>query len=254
MARRHALVRRLTAVETLGSTSVILTDKTGTLTRDEMTARRIHCAGRDVEVSGAGYAPVGGFTTAGGEAVPVQGVLPELLLVAAAKAGIWREAKEESFPRTHEEPFSADTRRMATIHSGAGGFLACVKGAPEAILGLCDRQRFEDRSEPLDDVLRARLLAVAQSMAAQALRVLAVASAPCDGPDALPDAFEFLGFAGLSDPPRPEARDAGACCGCGHMRRHDHRRSPAHGGCSGCGARAPGCGRGPRRTRAGCHG
>ena len=241
MVRRHALVRRLTAVETLGSTSVILTDKTGTLTRDEMTVRRLHCADRAVEVSGVGYAPVGGFATTGGEAVPVAGVLSELLLaavlvndarlrqeddagrsawqihgdptegallVAAAKAGIWREATEESYPRTHEEPFSADTRRMATIHADSGGFLACVKGAPEAILGLCDRQRLEGGTESLDDVSRARLLGVAQSMAAQALRVLAVASAPCEGPDTLPDAFTFLGFAGLSDPPRPEARDA----------------------------------------------
>lgn len=240
MVRRNALVRRLTAVETLGSTSVILTDKTGTLTRDEMTVRRLHVAGREVDVSGAGYAPVGAFSAADGEDLPL-GVLSEMLraaalandarlqqepgatapvwrihgdpteaalLVAAAKAGIHREALELRLPRTHEEPFSAETRRMVTVHADGNAYLACMKGAPEAVLSLCNRQRLEDGPVLLDAAGRERLLAVARSMAARALRVLAIASARSTSPAMVPGEFEFLGFAGLADPPRPEAREA----------------------------------------------
>ncbi len=239
MVRRHALVRRLTAVETLGSTSVILTDKTGTLTRDEMTVRRVHCSGRDIAVAGAGYAPEGGFSAEPGTPFAVQGVLADLLragclvndahllqegdsrawiihgdptegalLVAAAKAGLWREALDAQFPRTHEDPFSPETRRMATIHADGAGFLACMKGSPEAVLTACTHQRLDTGSVVLDAAARERLLVVAQEMAGEALRVLAVATVSCDKADVLPEGLEFLGFAGLSDPPRPEARQA----------------------------------------------
>jgi magnesium-transporting ATPase (P-type) len=130
------------------------------------------------------------------------------LLVAAAKAGIHRAALETRLPRTHEEPFSADTRRMITIHADGGAYLACMKGAPEAVLSLCNRQRLEAGSVLLDAAGRERLLAVARSMAARALRVLAIATARSTGPAMVPGEFEFLGFAGLADPPRPEAREA----------------------------------------------
>lgn len=239
MVRRHALVRRLTAVETLGSTSVILTDKTGTLTRDEMTVRRIHCVGRDIVVSGAGYRPEGEFHSDDGLPVALTGGLAEFLraaclvndarlrrdsrsgawsiqgdpteaalLVVAAKAGIWRESLEATHRRVHEEPFTAETRRMATIHAHDGGFVSCLKGAPEAVLAACAAERCEQGTVALDDAGRARLLAIAQSMAAQALRVMAVATAACEPGDRVPSSLEFFGFAGLSDPPRPEARDA----------------------------------------------
>ena len=241
MVRRHALVRRLTAVETLGSTSVILTDKTGTLTRDEMTVRTIYCAGRACSVSGAGYAPLGDFCDEAGAPLQPAGVLDELLraaclvndarllqtgtteapvwsirgdptegalLVAAAKGGLWREQLEQQFPRLREEAFAAETRRMATVHGGAAGLFACVKGAPEVVLAACTRQRLETGTVMLDPAAREQLLAIAHGLAAQALRVLAIATRECKGVDDELAELVFLGFAGMSDPPRAEAREA----------------------------------------------
>ena len=150
MAKRHALIRRLAAVETLGSTSVICSDKTGTLTRDEMTVRRIYCAGEMYSVSGAGYVPEGNFSTNGGAAVTPAPELSQMLtaaalasdtrlvtdasggwdikgdptegalVVAAAKAGLQKEALDAAHPRVHEIPFSSETKRMTTLHVPAG--------------------------------------------------------------------------------------------------------------------------------------
>lgn len=241
MVRRHALVRRLTAVETLGSTSVILTDKTGTLTRDEMTVRTIYYAGRACSVSGAGYAPLGDFRDEADAPLQPAGVLGELLraaclvndarllqagtaeapawsirgdptegalLVAAAKGGLWREQLERHFPRLREEAFTAETRRMATVHGGGPGLFACVKGAPEVVLAACTRQRLDSGTVILDAAAREQLLAIAHGLAAQALRVLAIATRECKGVDDELADLVFLGFLGMSDPPRAEAREA----------------------------------------------
>jgi Ca2+-transporting ATPase len=245
MVRRHALVRRLTAVETLGSTSVILTDKTGTLTRDEMTVREIHCCGANIELGGAGYAPVGEFLAADGTPIvpdePLCGLLEaatlacdaELLcseedgveawrikgdptegalVVAAAKAGLQRHALEMCAPRVAEFPFSAESKRMTVVVRGPEGLRACAKGAPEVILEACDRECTAGGMVPLDGAACARILAAAQDMAARALRVLAIAARPVRDADEAQSGMVFLGLAGMIDPPRPEVDAAIARC------------------------------------------
>ena len=167
MVKRHALVRRLLAVETLGSTSVICSDKTGTLTKDEMTARKIFVAGHLLDVSGAGYDPAGQFSRGGVAAEPSDALRRMLqaaalasdariirsetdgrwhvkgdptegaLVVAAAKAGLDKSHLESQFPRVHEIPFTSETKRMTTLHNGPQGVVAYSKGAPEVILDSC---------------------------------------------------------------------------------------------------------------------
>ena len=249
LIRRRALMRRLAAVETLGSTSVICTDKTGTLTRDEMTVRRLHAAGRDVEVSGAGYVPEGFFSDAGARldlAAPAAGLAAVLrqvleagvlasdarllrddargqwsirgdptegaLVVAAAKAGLHRPALETEFPRTHEIPFSPESRRMTTLHARGAGTVAFAKGAPEVILASCTAELGESGPRPLDDAARVRILEAAQRMAGDALRVLAVAARADAAPETAERGMTLLGLVGMFDPPRPEARAALATC------------------------------------------
>ena len=164
MVKRNALIRRLPAVETLGSTSVICSDKTGTLTKDEMTVRRIYCAGQLMRVAGSGYAPEGEFSTQDGTPTsPTPALLQMLtaatlasdtiivqlasgawdikgdptegaLVVAAAKAGLQKEILETQNPRLAEIPFSSETKRMTTLHQTDGSQTAYAKGAPEMIL------------------------------------------------------------------------------------------------------------------------
>ncbi|HUF43205.1 MAG TPA: cation-translocating P-type ATPase [Verrucomicrobiae bacterium] len=250
MARRNALVRRLPAVETLGSVSVICSDKTGTLTKDEMTVRRIFVAGKQMEVSGAGYAPEGSFTRDGKEVV-VSGPLALLLqaavlasdarlvrveqneaeggggafhwrikgdptegalVVAAAKAGLDKSQLDASFPRVDEIPFTSETKRMTTLHTADHATVAYAKGAPEVILRACSGAVHDDGVAALDEALRINILAEAQSMAEHALRVLAVAyKLDATIEDAERDMI-FLGMFGMIDPPRPEAKAAIETC------------------------------------------
>ncbi|NJC88590.1 MAG: cation-translocating P-type ATPase [Desulfuromonas sp.] len=242
MARRHALMRRLPAVETLGSTSVICSDKTGTLTRDEMTARILYVGGRELTVEGAGYEPVGSFRSGGTPVEPDDMTLRLLqaavlasdarlirdagqerwlikgdptegaLVVAAAKTGLDKRELDERFPRTAEIPFSAESKRMTTVHHGPDGFFACGKGAPEVMLSACTRIMTADGDVPLDQDRRRDLLERAQAMAGQALRVLAVAERPHAALAEAERELTFLGLIGMSDPPRPEARVAIATC------------------------------------------
>jgi Ca2+-transporting ATPase len=242
MARRHALMRRLPAVETLGSTTVICADKTGTLTRDEMTVRVMYVDGQDLTVEGAGYEPSGAFRRNGTAITPEESILRLLrtaalvcdarlardaeqqrwqikgdptegaLVVAAAKAGLDKTRLDEHFPRTAEIPFSAESKRMTTLHSGPEGPFACSKGAPEVILAACTRQLTAAGEVPLTPGDRDALLERAQLMAGQALRVLAVAErCGATAADAEQE-LTFLGLIGLSDPPRPEARAAITTC------------------------------------------
>ena len=242
MVQRHALIRRLPAVETLGSTSVICSDKTGTLTRDEMTVRKLYTAGRVFEVSGAGYVPEGRFTSADGIAVePAPAVrqmltaavlssdtqlvqLPDggwdikgdptegALVVAAAKAGLQKELLDAAHPRIHEFPFSSETKRMTTLHKNGGNLTAYAKGAPEVILAGCDSVLGPDGITPLNEAGRAHILAQAHEMAEQALRVLGIAAKPDTVPETAEQGMTFLGLAGMIDPPRLEARAAIAVC------------------------------------------
>ena len=250
LVRRRALVRRLPAVETLGSTSVICTDKTGTLTRDEMTVRRLYVAGQFVDVTGSGYAPEGDFHTAGvrldvaprprdalGASVrdlleagvlasdahlvrdsardtwdikgdPTEGAL----VVAAAKAGLHKAALDAALPRIHEIPFSPESKRMTTLHADVDGVIAFSKGAPEVVLASCVMEQTPVGPVPLDAPARARILAAAQRMARDALRVLAVATRRDATAETAEREMTLLGLVGMFDPPRPEARAALETC------------------------------------------
>jgi Ca2+-transporting ATPase len=236
MVKRNALVRRLPAVETLGSTTVICSDKTGTLTKDEMTARKVYVAGELIEVTGAGYEPRGTFGRNGQALEPSPALLELLrggvlasdarlvqsdgrwdvkgdptegaLLAVAAKAGLDKPALDAQFPRVNEIPFTSETKRMTTLHQANGMVTAYAKGAPEVLLASCSRVWTGADDAPLDDAGREKILETARQMAAEALRVLAVARKPGA---ALADAerdLTFLGLVGLIDPPRPEAKAA----------------------------------------------
>lgn len=243
MARRNALMRRLPAVETLGSTSVICSDKTGTLTKDEMTVRQVVVAGQRLSVSGAGYEPVGDFADATGPIAPSESVQRLLqaavlssdarivsrktegrwevqgdptegaLIVAAAKARLSKADLDARFPRVAEIPFTSESKRMTTLHrAGESAWLACAKGAPEVILDACVRHGANDG--PLDDDARDEVLTVARELAGDALRVLGVSSkslAELPAGESLARAereMSFLGLVGMIDPPRPEAQQA----------------------------------------------
>ncbi len=245
MVKRNALVRRLPAVETLGSTTVICSDKTGTLTKDEMTVKEILVDGRTVHVSGAGYDPHGAFSHKGAAVEPT-GALATLLgaaalasdarlhrndaegrwilrgdptegalVVAAAKAGLDLGGLEEDLPRVQEIPFTSETKRMTTLHrpsAPSDGLVAYSKGAAEVILESCTRALTDSIEAPLDPEGRETILAEARRMAAGGLRVLAVAS---KSNATLGDAereMTFLGLAGMMDPARPEAAAAIETC------------------------------------------
>jgi Ca2+-transporting ATPase len=242
MVKRHALIRRLPTVETLGSVTVICTDKTGTLTTGEMTVREIYAAGKRLIVTGAGYEPKGAFLADGAEIRPqgpwlqfleaatlstdarlvedpadkrwkVRGDPTEgALLVMAAKAGTWKAAVESRHPRTGEIAFSSERKRMTTVHEGPEGRFSVSKGAPEVILENCARVRTADGEEPLDDAGRKRILSVARDMGSRALRVLAVARRAGGGTNEAEAGMTFLGLAGMIDPPRPGVRAAIETC------------------------------------------
>jgi Ca2+-transporting ATPase len=250
LVRRRALMRRLAAVETLGSTSVICTDKTGTLTRDEMTVRRLYVAGQFVDVTGSGYVPDGQFHT-GGVALEVgpkardslAGAVRDLLeaaalasdahlvrdaargswglkgdptegalVVAAAKAGLHKAELDAARPRIHEIPFTSESKRMTTLHSGPDGAVAFAKGAPEILLAACTHEQAPVGTVVLDGPARDRILSAARRMAADALRVLAVATLRDATPATCERGLTLLGLVGMFDPPRAEAREALATC------------------------------------------
>ncbi|MBI5441446.1 MAG: cation-translocating P-type ATPase [Deltaproteobacteria bacterium] len=242
MVRRRALVRRLPAVETLGSTSIICSDKTGTLTKDEMTARRLFVAGQWWDISGSGYEPRGAFRCDGAEAAPSTAVLALLrggvlasdasfvcdaagsqcralgdpteaaLVVAAAKAGLDEARVEAQFPRAGEIPFTSETKRMTTLHEGPQGPLAFSKGAPEVILDSCRHLLTADGEAPLDSGTRESVLEAARVMGGEALRVLAIAAKACDSLEEAEREMTLLGLVGMIDPPRPEAKAAIRTC------------------------------------------
>ncbi len=218
-ARRNAIVRRLSAVETLGSANVIASDKTGTLTRNEMTVRVIVTASGRVRFGGTGYAPEGEVTRDGGGAIEgpfateleralgaaerannaelqqhdgrwtVQGDPTEgALLVAARKAGVDRAALEARFERIGEVPFSSERKLMSTIHGDLerpDRVLAITKGAPDVLLARCTAELVGEAFRPLDDGRRAAIARENEALAREAMRTLAVAyrSVPVDAID-----------------------------------------------------------------------
>jgi P-type Ca2+ transporter type 2C len=240
MVKRNALVRRLPTVETLGSTSVICSDKTGTLTKDEMTVRKLYLTGQIFDVTGSGYTPEGDFLLDGvsqrdyppllellrGAALVTDAHLVQeegrweikgdptegALVVAAAKAGLVKDELDVTYPRVAEIPFTSETKRMTTIEETPNGKVAYSKGAPEVILASCTRKLQADGEAPLDEAALAAIVAAAREMASHALRVLAVASRPADNVKEAEQEMTFLGLVGMIDPPRPEAKAAIRTC------------------------------------------
>lgn len=238
MIKRNALVRRLPAVETLGSTSVICSDKTGTLTKDEMTAKQIYVAGSVFEVSGVGYEPNGEFSMERKQIQPSEalqellkaGVLSSdahlvhdeqenrwlvhgdptegALIAAAAKAGLHKSQLDEELPRVDEIPFSSESKRMTTLHQADRGLVAYIKGAPEVLLGACDSQLTEQGETPLTEQQRQDIAEVGRRMAENALRVLALAKQGSASRASVNERLTLLGLVGMIDPPRPEVRAA----------------------------------------------
>ncbi|WP_119423012.1 cation-transporting P-type ATPase [Desertibaculum subflavum] len=246
MAARNAIVRQLPAVETLGSVSVICSDKTGTLTRNEMTARALVTADGAYEVAGIGYAPEGAISTAGTEIEPEQsGVAIELMRAAllcndaeiretpagwavdgdpmegalvalAMKAGIDPLLTRRQLPRSDEIPFDAQHRFMATLHHGHGDDrFILIKGAPERILEMCTQERRAGGDRPIDAEAwrRAgnRLAAQGQRMLGFAVKAARHGQSELTFRDVESGAI-LLGLIGFIDPPRPEAIDAIADC------------------------------------------
>ncbi len=244
MAYRNAIIRRLPAVETLGATSVICSDKTGTLTRNEMVVRRVVTSDGHVTVEGAGYAPVGDFRVGGaactslpagvidllrcgvlcGDAVltraadgqwRAEGDPMEAALVAAAmKAGLIQDVERADRPRLDEIPFDAKHRFMATLHDGPDGRGVWVKGAPEQVLAMCGGEASDSGARTLDAVRWAERIA---SAAIEGERVLGFAYRRAEGEstlsmDRIGEGLIFLGVAGFIDPPRADAIDAVARC------------------------------------------
>jgi Ca2+-transporting ATPase len=265
MVARHALIRKLPAVETLGCATVICSDKTGTLTQNQMTVVQGWAGGRRFEVSGEGYDPEGQFYAANTPFNPESNLATSLLLhggllcndayleqsgeedgqrtwrmvgdptegalvVAAAKAGLWRDDEAKTLPRVAEIPFDSERKRMSTIHQVvagsmlqvaesqvpqlAGGYMAFVKGAPDITLEYCDSYIEDDRVFPLTPVKRQEIALAIDGMAGAALRVLGVA---CRSLATVPDAptvdavernLVFLGLMGMIDPARPEVKVA----------------------------------------------
>jgi len=245
MAKRNALVKRMPAVETLGSTTVICTDKTGTLTRGEMTIRQIYNGTKPIEVTGAGYVPEGELRLPNDLALDDQmlqlllrgGVLcndSELIgesdqwtvrgdptegafLVLAEKAGVSVGDTRVRWARSAEVPFSSERKRMTTIHQGNGETIAFMKGAPEVILDHCSRIADGDRIRGLGEAERGRILKQNEAMATDALRVLALAYRELEdrhtqSDDELESQMVFLGLVGMMDPPRNNVAEAVETC------------------------------------------
>ncbi len=252
MARRNAIIRRLPAVETLGAVTVICSDKTGTLTRNEMTVRTIATTGNLFELGGTGYDPHGAISLANRDVLPEERPLllevvraavlcndasleqnnsewlvhgdpmEGALLVAGLKAGLNIEEEAKQYPRTDLIPFESEHRFMATLHhSHTGDAFIFLKGAPERVLEMCAHQRAIDGDQPLD---RKYWLTRIEEMAQQGQRVLAIAVKPVSYEQMelsfsdVENELTLLGMFGLIDPPREEAIEAVQTCGMAGIR------------------------------------
>ena len=240
MVKRHALIRRLPIVETLGCTTIICSDKTGTLTKDEMTIRKIFVSGYVYDVDGSGYDPTGSFSLKGKQIQPSQNIIALLraailasdaylikedgrweikgdptegaLIVAAAKAGLDKASLEKESPRINEIPFTSESKRMTTLCAQGDEHVSYSKGADEVIINRCVLYQKEGKIERLDGSLRSEFLNASAQMAKEALRVLAIAYKPNTRIEEAEKDMIFLGLVGMIDPPRPEAKVAVQNC------------------------------------------
>ncbi|MDP2882663.1 MAG: HAD-IC family P-type ATPase [Azonexus sp.] len=242
MAKRNAIVKKLAAVETLGCTTVICSDKTGTLTLNQMTARALYCGGQRYTVSGEGYGGEGRIEGLGQESATLRHVLlpaalcvdarikdgaligdptEGALLTLAAKAGLTPDAALEHWPRIAEIPFDSATKYMVTFHHDGDRVMMCVKGAPDVLLARATAYIGEnDGALPIDDAIRAAFIAENEALADQALRVLALAGRiiPAADFDPAGDLLPWVkdltlhALVGIIDPPRAEAKEAIATC------------------------------------------
>ncbi len=247
MAKVNSIVRRLPAVETLGCTNVICADKTGTMTKGEMTVQRIYVDEKAIKVSGVGYEPEGEFIFEDKKINPTKEELVTLLkvatlcndaklekqserwiikgdptegalVVAAAKVGLWKEELEKEMPRIGEIPFSSERKRMATIHIVSGKKkVAYVKGAPEIIVERCTKIFANGKVRKITEEDRTEILKVNEAMAAQALRNLGFAFKELPESvktfdDKIENDLIFVGIMGMIDPPRTEVKDAIYLC------------------------------------------
>jgi P-type Ca2+ transporter type 2C len=244
MANRNALIRKLPAVETLGCTNIICSDKTGTLTKNEMTVRDIYANNTLIEVTGDGYTPEGNFMQAGDEEVntsdlellfrssilcndsrlnrnerweifgdPTEGAL----LVSAGKAGFKKSELESRFPRTDEIPFDSERKCMTTIHRINKEYTAYIKGAPDVILDNCKYISINGHVKEINKEDKNRILDVNGEMANRALRVLGFAYKALNGkyttkPEEVERDLTFIGLQAMIDPPREEVRKSITKC------------------------------------------
>ena len=248
-AKRNAIVRRLSSAESLGAVTVICSDKTGTITKGEMTVRQIYVDGKLFEVTGVGYEPKGEFRQGEDKAKP-EGDLELILkigalcsnaqlrknyqndtweifgdptegslIVAAAKAELEKEQLEGVYPRIGEVPFTSERKRMTTIHkTPKNGIFAYMKGAPETILERCSNILEDGEEKKLTKAKRSRILEINEKLASNALRVLAVAYRRLSATlkeyneKTVEDGLVFIGLQGMIDPPRKEATEANNTC------------------------------------------
>lgn len=204
MAKQKAIIRHLPAVETLGSASVICSDKTGTLTENKMTVRKYFCHGDPAFLARL-------FVLCNDKTGPME----EALVSFASSQGISYESENTIAPRIFELPFDSRRKQMTTLHNTAKGFLSITKGAPEILLSNATQYYDNGQCRPMTRDKRAEFLAKAEEFASEALRVLAVAyrlSDTAHKSNALEQNLIFVGFAGFIDPPRKEAFTAVRSC------------------------------------------
>jgi len=243
MARQHAIVKRLASVETLGCTTVICSDKTGTLTLNQMTARTFMCANQQFEVSGEGYDLQGEITPAEGNTADVDAAqlmvpivacndshvqdgkaigdpMEAALHVLAAKSGLHREDVERELPRLAELPFDSKHKFMATFHSDGDDVQLFVKGAPDVLLAYCTHERVAEKDKTLTEARRQQLHTAYETLGQRGLRGLLVAVRTLPLSEFVVRGellgwikeLSFVGLIGLQDPPRVEATQAIAGC------------------------------------------
>lgn len=227
MAKNNAIIRRLTAVETLGGATVICSDKTGTLTQNSMTVTALASPKGELELYGAPASRLLELFSMcsnvqlsdTGQGGPVRGDPTEAALVTAAfRCGVNKAALDKRYPRVGELPFESARKLMTTVHRLPRSFMAVTKGAADVLLGRCTHYEEDGRVHPLTEEKRQNILLQNEALADRALRVLGAAYKNLDRLPAqsqLPsveDGLVFCGLAGMIDPPRPEAKQAVAMC------------------------------------------